>query len=90
MIRIYRYGEISDEEIFKRSEALPDVSGTVAAIIADVRARGDAALFDYTERFDHVRLTALEVSAEEFAEALNKTDPRMLEVLKKAAALARR
>ena len=89
MIRIYRYGEISDEEIFKRSEALPDVSGTVAAIIADVRARGDAALFDYTERFDHVRLTALEVSAEEFAEALNKTDPRMLEVLKKAAASIR-
>ena len=89
MIRIYRYGEISDEEIFKRSEALPDVSGTVAAIIADVRARGDAALFDYTERFDHVRLTALEVSAEEFAEALNKTDPRMLEVLKKAASSIR-
>ncbi len=89
MIRIYRYGEISDEEIFKRSEALPDVSGTVAAIIADVRARGDAALFDYTERFDHVRLTALEVSAEEFGEALNKTDPRMLEVLKKAASSIR-
>ncbi|MBQ6679636.1 MAG: histidinol dehydrogenase [Lachnospiraceae bacterium] len=89
MIRIYRYGEISDEEIFKRSEALPDVSGTVVAIIADVRARGDAALFDYTERFDHVRLTALEVSAEEFAEALNKTDPRMLEVLKKAASSIR-
>ena len=84
MIRIYRYGEISDEEIFKRSEALPD-----ASIIADVRARGDAALFDYTERFDHVRLTALEVSAEEFAEALNKTDPRMLEVLKKAASSIR-
>ncbi|MBQ5952621.1 MAG: histidinol dehydrogenase [Lachnospiraceae bacterium] len=89
MIRICRYEEISDEEIFKRSDALPDVSGTVAAIIADLRARGDAALLDYTERFDHVRPESLEVSEEEFAEALAKTDERMLEVLKKAASSIR-
>ena len=56
MITIYRCGEIPEEEIFARNEALPDVSGTVAGIIADVKERKDAALLEYTERFDGVRL----------------------------------
>ena len=41
----------------KREEA-EDVDQTVAAIIADVRARGDAALLDLTARFDRLELTA--------------------------------
>jgi histidinol dehydrogenase len=41
----------------KREEA-EDVDQTVAAIIADVRARGDAALLDLTARFDRMTLTA--------------------------------
>ena len=85
MIRIYRYGEISEEEIFLRSEPTVNVSGTVEAILKDVRERGDAALFDYTERFDGARLDALQVPEEEFQEALEKTDERMLQVLQKAA-----
>ena len=40
----------------KREDA-PEVEGTVDAIIADVRARGDTALVELTERFDRVRLT---------------------------------
>ena len=40
----------------KREDA-PDVDDTVAAIIADVRARGDAAVIEMTERFDRLRLT---------------------------------
>ncbi len=40
----------------KREDA-PDVNTTVAEIIQDVRARGDAALIDYTSRFDRVDLT---------------------------------
>ena len=40
----------------KREEA-PDVDEAVAAIIADVQARGDAALIELTERFDRLRLT---------------------------------
>jgi histidinol dehydrogenase len=35
----------------------PAIDATVAAIIADVRARGDAALLEYTARFDRVRAT---------------------------------
>ena len=41
----------------KREEA-EDVDHSVAAIIAEVRARGDAAVLDLTERFDRMRLTA--------------------------------
>ena len=40
-----------------KREASVDVDAAVAAIIADVRGRGDAALVDYTNRFD--RLPAL-------------------------------
>ena len=38
-----------------RAEA--DVEATVDAIIADVRARGDAALIEYAAKFDHAELT---------------------------------
>jgi len=40
----------------KREDA-PDVDAAVAAIIGEVRDRGDAALIDLTERFDRLRLT---------------------------------
>ncbi|MGJ4728796.1 histidinol dehydrogenase [Luteimonas sp. SDU101] len=41
----------------------------VAALVEDVRARGDAALLEITQRFDGVALDAIEVSADEFAAA---------------------
>lgn len=41
----------------KREESV-DVDDTVAAIIADVRARGDAAVLELTQRFDRLTLTA--------------------------------
>ncbi len=48
-----------------------DVDATVRDIIADIRKRGDAALIDYTARFDRLRLdeTTLRISAEETAAA---------------------
>jgi histidinol dehydrogenase len=54
-----------------KREVEEDVDKTVAAILADVRARGDVALIDYTERFDRLRLApeALRISAEELAAA---------------------
>ncbi|WP_282128481.1 histidinol dehydrogenase, partial [Roseobacter litoralis] len=39
-----------------KREDSPDVDATVAQIIADVRARGDAALIDLTEKFDRLTL----------------------------------
>ena len=41
-----------------KREAAADVDTAVAEIIADVRARGDAALIDYSKRFDRVDLAA--------------------------------
>ena len=51
MIRIYKYGEVSNDEIFARAEAKVDVAGIVSDIIANVRQNGDAALREYSEKF---------------------------------------
>ena len=90
MIRMMRYGETPNREIFRRSLNEKDVSGAVAAIIADVRTRGDAALYDYAERYDHAKLSSLEVSRAELDAALDATEPRFLDILHKAAANIRR
>ena len=42
-------------------EAAPDVRATVTAIIADVKARGDIAVLDYTAKFDHAKLTVRQI-----------------------------
>jgi histidinol dehydrogenase len=57
----------------------------VRQIINDVRDRGDAALFDYTERFDGVKLASLEVSRREMDAAFRKIDAGLLAALKLAA-----
>ena len=74
MIRIIKDGVNTREEIFSVEEEKYDVSDIVSEIIADVRKRGDAALFEYTEKFDKVKLTALKVSEEEIEEALKGGD----------------
>ena len=85
MIRIYRYGEVSNQEIFARTEPTANVSGIVAEIIADVRLRGDAALLEYTKKFDKAELSGLLVTEEEFQEALSSFDPKLKAVLQRAA-----
>ena len=85
MIRIYKRGEVSDSEIFARETAQADVSGIVSDIIANVREKGDAALREYSEKFDRATLTSLEVTDEEIEEAFAKTDPGLLDVMRRAA-----
>ncbi len=57
----------------KREDA-PDVDDTVAAIIADLRRRGDAALIELTERFDRLTLTpeSFAFTPEEIAQAIEE------------------
>lgn len=86
MIKILRSGVNSAEEIFSRSDAVQDVSGTVSQIIENVRKNGDAALFAYAEKFDKVKLTSLEVTGEEFDQAFAAVEPEFLEILREAAA----
>ncbi|HLB78998.1 MAG TPA: histidinol dehydrogenase, partial [Dongiaceae bacterium] len=54
-----------------------DVEAVVRAIVDDVKSRGDAALIDYTEKFDRVRLTAdrLAIGPEELAAAEKAVGP---------------
>lgn len=85
MIRIYRYGEVSNQEIFARTEPTANVSGIVGEIIQDVRNRGDKALLEYTKKFDKAELTSLQVTEEEFQEALSSFDPKLKAVLQRAA-----
>ena len=85
MIRILKYGEVENNEIFARVVPEIDVEATVAEIIATVRKEGDAALFAYCEKFDGAVLTSLQVSEEEIEEAVNAVEPEFLEILKEAA-----
>ena len=86
MIKIYKYGEVSNEEVFARDNIAANVEPAVTAIIADVRSRGDEALFEYTARFDKAELTALEVSPAEIDEAFETVEPEFLDILREAAA----
>lgn len=86
MIKILKYGEVPNSELFIRSDALSNVSDTVAGILAEVRKNGDRALIDYTEKFDKVRLSSLEVGEDELKEALDKVEPEFMGVLERAAA----
>ena len=85
MIRIYPYGEVPNQEIFARTEPTANVSDIVTKIIQDVRRRGDEALLEYTKKFDKAELTNLQVTEEEFREALSSFDPRLKQVLQRAA-----
>ncbi|MFZ0474723.1 MAG: histidinol dehydrogenase [Halobacillus sp.] len=62
----------------------------VQAIIADVKAQGDEAVLNYTERFDGVKLDQYKVSPQEFEEAYEALDGEFVEILQEAAANIRR
>ncbi len=85
MIRISRLDELAEGDILSRGFEYDDTAEeTVAAIIEDVRKRGDAALAEYTKRFDGVTLSALEVTKQEFDEAQAQIDPYFAETLRQA------
>ena len=85
MIQILTYGQVPNSEIFARTEPTVNVEATVAEIIAAVRERGDAALYEYCERFDGAKLESLAVTPEEIEEAVSAVEPKFLEILEKAA-----
>ena len=85
MIKIMKYGEVPNSEIFARSVPKIDVAGTVAEIIKNVRENGDKALFEYCEKFDKAQLSSLAVTKEEIDEALSLVEPEFMEILEKAA-----
>jgi histidinol dehydrogenase len=62
----------------------------VSRIVAEVRARGDAALREYTEQLDRVRLDSFAVGAAEFAAAEAALSSEQLEALRRAIATVTR
>jgi histidinol dehydrogenase len=75
------------------AEADAAIEARVAEIIADVRARGDAAVLEYTARFDGVRadsVAALEIGADELRAALDGLPAAERDALLAAAARVRR
>ena len=85
MIKIYKYGEVPNSEIFARDNIASNVEGIVTDIIANVRANKDKALYEYSKKFDKVDLKSLEVSNEEIDEAFELADKEFVEVIKEAA-----
>ncbi|CAK8053594.1 histidinol dehydrogenase [Eupransor demetentiae] len=63
----------------------PVIKQRVDDIIEQVRQRGDAALKDYSQRFDGIELTDLAVSKAEIDQAYNRLDEKVRTALEKAA-----
>lgn len=75
------------ENLLKRSpNSYGEFEGRVNDIIENVRANRDAAIFEYTKKFDGADIHAgnILVTEEEIKEAYEKVDPKLLEVIRKA------
>ncbi len=70
-----------------KREAQIDVEAVVADIVADIRTRGNAALFEYTARFDRFELSAetIKITPEEVAAAIKSCGSAQLDALQLAA-----
>ena len=75
------------EKLLKRSpNCYGEYEGRVTEIVNTVRAEGDKALFDYTERFDRAKITVenIRVTEDEIKTAYEEVDPELLSVIRKA------
>jgi len=81
------FGETFAAFLTTKREVSDDVNDVVKAIIADVRARGDAALADYSLRFDGIDFSdvPMRVTSAEIDEAAAKVAPEVMDALRLAA-----
>lgn len=87
-MQIIRYPEKNTWNTLLQRPALDtrQLETTVAAILAGVKAGGDAAVLQYTAQFDKVELTDVRVDAEEFAAAEEALDESLKSAIRQAAA----
>ena len=86
MIPILEFDKLAPEDILNRDiRAEANVNAAVDAVLAEVRAKGDAALKAYTKRFDGVELEDLRVSEAEIESAWNSLDSEFIKTLELAA-----
>lgn len=84
MIKIYKYDEVSNSELFERTQMPASVDEIVKEIIASVRSCGDDALRDYNQKFDGSD-APIEVSREEIDAAYESIDSELRDILEEAA-----
>ena len=85
MITIYPFNQVSPAQVFARPEGRRDVTGTVSAIIEEVRRHGDDALLHYAQQFDGAQLTHLEVPGQVLDQAVADLAPDFRTILEEAA-----
>jgi histidinol dehydrogenase len=87
-MKIVRYPEKSEYASLLARPVMDSSSleSAVLTVLSEVKRRGDAALFEYTSRFDGVQLNTLEVSEQEKQEAANLVSPALKEAMQLAAA----
>ena len=83
MIKTIKYSKDVDleKELARSQFSYDDVNETVESILKDVKARGDKALIEYTEKFDGIKLENLEVTQEEIQKAFDTIDKELMEVI---------
>ncbi|WP_342598834.1 histidinol dehydrogenase [Psychrobacillus sp. FSL H8-0483] len=83
-----RIEKLTDIVSLQRSveQANVDHLTTVRQVIEDVQKNGDEALFNYTEKWDGVKLSSLQVTKKEVEEAFASFDPQLIQDLEEAAA----
>ncbi len=86
MIEIQKVADIDPQAILEcRGGEAANVDAAVADILAEVRLNGDAALLNYTERFDGVRPACLRVGEAEIDAACREVGETFLGILREAA-----
>ena len=85
MIRIIDYNEIQNKEIVASPRPIENVSPLVGEILSRVKSEGDAALYDYAERFDKVKLSSLRVTPEEMEAGIAKVEKDFVKILERSA-----
>ena len=83
MIRTIQYNSPADLSFLQRDDSM-NVTDIVRDILQNVRENGDAALYEYSKKFDKTELTTLEVTQEEIDEAFRTVEPEYIEILKEA------
>ncbi|MDX9872211.1 MAG: histidinol dehydrogenase [Clostridia bacterium] len=88
-IQVYKLKEMSQEDyarIMKRSETeTADILPAVEKVINDVKARGDAALIEYTKKFEDISIEQVQVSKQEIKAAYSKVDQETIKAIETLA-----
>lgn len=95
-MNVYKWRELDEEKkqfLLRRAEIdITAYTGLATDVAMDVKNKGDAAVLEYTARFDHVELTQerLKVTAEEIEAAYARLDAGTREAIEYAAGNIRR